>query len=130
MGLNAKIMCVDDDIFILRMIESCMEEDFQVALAGSAEEGLKMMVLHGPFDVVISDYDMPGMNGVEFLGQVAERWPETIRILMSGGGVDMDTVERAINSGHISRFLEKPFGVITLLDQLCDACNGRVTQDL
>ena len=122
MGLIAKMICVDDDIFILQMIETYMEEFFQVALAGSAAEGLGKMELHGPFDIVISDYDMPGMKGIEFLGLVAKRWPETIRILMSGGNADMDKVKRAISAGHISRFLAKPFCVISLRDQLRDEC--------
>lgn len=124
MGLIAKMMCVDDDVLIQHMIKSCMEEYFQVSLAGSAEEGLDMMEWDGPFDIVMSDYDMPGMKGVEFLCLVAERWPETIRILMSGGGADMDTVVRAISAGQISRFLEKPFCAISLRDQLWNACNG------
>jgi response regulator RpfG family c-di-GMP phosphodiesterase len=82
-----------------------------------------MMELHGPFDIVVSDYDMPGMKGVEFLCLVAERWPETIRILMSGGGADMAEVERAISTGRISRFIAKPFCMISLRDQLWNACN-------
>src|SRR6185369_10096932 len=121
MGLIAKMICVDDDIVILRMVEDFMEEHFQVFLAGSAKEGLDMMELHGPFDIVISDHDMPGMKGLEFLSLVAERWPETIRILMSGGGADMDTVMQAMSSGHISRYIAKPFSVSSLRDQLMKA---------
>lgn len=124
MGLIAKMICVDDDIFILQMIETYMEGYFQVALACSAEEGLVMLELHGPFDIVMSDYDMPGMNGVEFLCLVAERWPETVRILMSGGNADMDKVERAIGAGRITWFLAKPFCVTSLRNQLRDEFNG------
>jgi CheY-like chemotaxis protein len=124
MGPIAKMLCVDDNLFVLQMIESFMEGHFQVTLADSAEEGLNMLEVHGPFDIVLSDYDMPGMKGVEFLCLVAERWPETIRILMSGGGADMDKVERAISAGHISRFLAKPYCMITLRDQLWNECNG------
>jgi len=125
MGFTPKMICVDDDIFIQHVVKMFMEEYFQVTLVGSAEEGLCLMELHGPFDIVIADYDMPGMNGMEFLSLVAERWPETIRILMSGGNMDMDNVERAISAGHISRFLTKPFCMITLRDRLLDECNSR-----
>ena len=59
MGSIAKMICVDDNLFVLHMIESFMEGYFQVTLAGSAEEGLDMLELHGPFDIVLSDYDMP-----------------------------------------------------------------------
>ena len=120
----AKMLFVDDDIFFLRMVAVFMKGYFQVAVAGSAEEGLKQMELLGPFDIVISDYNMPGMNGVEFLRLVAERWPKTIRILTSGGGADMDLVEREISAGIISRFLAKPFCVISLRDQLAGGYKG------
>ena len=125
MGLIAKMICVDDDIFIQEVFKSIMEEHFHVALASSAERALDLMESRGPFDIVISGYDMPGMNGLEFLSLVAARWPESIRILMSGGGADMAEVKRAISAGHISRFLVQPFCLITLRDQLREACNGR-----
>jgi len=123
MGLIVKMMCVDDDIFILQMIETYMEGHFQVVLAGSAEEGLGIMELQGPFDIVISDHDMPGMKGLEFLRLVAERWPETIRVLMSGGNADMDQVELAIRAGQIYLFLAKPFCMLSLRNRLMDDCN-------
>src|SRR5690242_18916754 len=124
MNLIVKMLYVDDDIFILRMVEAFMKGHFQVTSAGSAMEGLDLLELHGPFDIVISDYDMPGMKGVEFLNLVAERWPETIRILISGGGADIETVQRAVSSGSISRYLKKPFNVISLRDQLIEECSG------
>jgi len=126
MGLIAKMICVDDDIFILQVFKSIMEEYFHVALAGSAQKALELMELRGPFDIVIAGYDMPDMNGVEFLCLAAARWPESIRILMSGGGADMAKVKRAISAGHIARFLVQPFCLISLRDQLREECNGRV----
>lgn len=129
MGLMAKMICVDDDSLIRQVVKMYMQEAFHVVLACSAEEGLDMMESHGPFHVVLSDYGMPGMNGVAFLSQVAERWPETIRILMSGGGADLEMVKRAIRAGHISRFLTKPFCIISLRNQLLDECNARGVPD-
>jgi DNA-binding NtrC family response regulator len=123
MGLVAKMICVDDDSFILQMIETYMEGHFQVVLARSAEEGLGIMELQGPFDIVISDHDMPGMKGLDFLRLVAERWPETIRVLMSGGNADMAQVELAIRAGQIYLFLAKPFCMLSLRIRLMDDCN-------
>jgi len=117
-----KILCVDDDGFILRLLEAFLRGHFQIVLAGSAAEGLALLESQGPFLIVLSDYDMPGMKGLEFLCQVARRWPETTRILMSGGPMDMDEVERAIGQGHISRFHAKPLRIKHLCDQLRDEC--------
>jgi response regulator RpfG family c-di-GMP phosphodiesterase len=63
-------------------------------------------------------------KGLEFLSLVAERWPETIRILISGGCMDMDSVTRAINAGQISRFIPKPFNPVILAYQLLEEFNG------
>ena len=119
-----KIICVDDDISILQIVKACLCEHFLVAIAGSALEGLDLMETDGPFDIVMSDYEMPGMNGLEFLSLLAERWPETIRILMSGGCKDMDGVTQAINARQISRFIPKPLNMVILLDQLLEEFNG------
>jgi response regulator RpfG family c-di-GMP phosphodiesterase len=119
-----KIICVDDDISILQIVKDCLCEHFLVAIAGSALKGLDLMETDGPFDIVMSDHEMPGMTGLEFLSLVAERWPETFRILMSGCCMDMDSVTRAINAGHISRFMPKPFDAVILADQLLEEFNG------
>ena len=120
MSPTKKIICVDDDISILQIVKECLCEHFLVAIAGSALKWLDLMETDGPFDIVISDHEMPGMKGLEFLSLVAERWPETIRILMSGCCKDMDSVTRAINAGQISRFIPKPFNPVILADQLLD----------
>ncbi|MCX6985243.1 MAG: response regulator [Lentisphaerae bacterium] len=58
--------------------------------------------------VVISDYRMPGMNGVDLLKQVCWLWPETVRIILSGYA-DTATVLAAINEGQIYKFIPKPW---------------------
>ena len=119
-----KLICVDDDISILQIVKACLCEHFHVTIAGSALKGLDLMETYGPFDIVMSDHEMPGMKGVEFLSLVAERWPETIRILTSGGCTDIDSVTRAINAGQISRFIPKPFDAVILADQLLEEFNA------
>jgi DNA-binding NtrC family response regulator len=117
-----KILCVDDDRFILVLLDAFLRGHFQVALAGSASEALALLESQGPFRIVLSDYDMPGMKGIEFLCQVAQRWPETTRILMSGGTMDMDQLEQALDRGDISRFHAKPCRIKQLCEQLRDDC--------
>lgn len=123
MDQNVTVLCVDDDIFIQKMVATFLEGYFRVVLAYSAEEGLDLLQTQGPFDIVISDYEMPGMKGVEFLRLVRELWPETTRILASGGGADPEVVTQAISAGNISHFLSKPFDVISLRNLLIDERN-------
>jgi two-component system NtrC family sensor kinase len=104
-----KILCVDDERNVLRALERIfLDDDYEIVLAGSGDEGLKVMEESGPFQVVISDYRMPIMNGVEFLKAVYERWPETVRIVLSGYA-DAAAIVAAINEGHIYRFIPKPW---------------------
>ena len=104
-----KILCVDDERNVLRALERIfLDDDYEIVLAGSGEEGLQAMEESGPFQVVVSDYRMPVMNGVEFLKSVYERWPETVRIVLSGYA-DASAIVAAINEGHIYRFIPKPW---------------------
>lgn len=104
-----KILCVDDERNVLRALERIfLDDDYEIVLAGSGEEGLKMLEESGPFQVVISDYRMPAMNGVEFLKVVYERCPETVRIVLSGYA-DAGAIVAAINEGHIYKFIPKPW---------------------
>ena len=61
----------------------------------------------GPFAVVVSDMQMPAMDGVTFLGRVHETSPDTVRVMLTGNA-DQTTAMKAINEGHIFRFLVKP----------------------
>lgn len=104
-----KILCVDDERNVLRALERIfLDDDYEIVIAGSGDEGLKVMEESGPFQVVISDYRMPVMNGVEFLKAVYERWPDTVRIVLSGYA-DAGAIVAAINDGHIYKFIPKPW---------------------
>lgn len=104
-----KILCVDDERNVLRSLERLfIDDDYEVFLADSGEEGLQLLEKEGPFQVIISDYRMPVMNGVDFLKAVYERKPETVRIVLSGYA-DAGAIVAAINDGHIYKFIPKPW---------------------
>ena len=66
------------------------------------------MILAGnDIDVVVSDERMPGMTGSQFLSEVRKKWPNTIRMILSGQA-DLEAAVRAINEGEVYRFLLKP----------------------
>jgi len=105
-----KILCVDDEQNVLKALRRLfMDEDhYDIMVAESGEEGLEILAEEDDIRLVVSDYRMPGMNGVEFLAKVCESWPGTIRIVLSGYA-DTAAVVEAINQGQIYKFIPKPW---------------------
>ncbi|THJ24815.1 MAG: response regulator [Nitrospira sp. CG24E] len=102
-----KILCVDDDPNILEGYKRQLRKEFELATAVGPEQGLRMVTEEGPFAVVVSDLQMPGMSGVEFLAQVRAHEPDTVRMLLTGNA-ELQAAIDAINQGQIFRFLTKP----------------------
>jgi response regulator RpfG family c-di-GMP phosphodiesterase len=113
-----RILLVDKDPHLLQMMEIILSYQFDMVTARFAEEGLALVEAEAPFDIAISGFGLPGMNGLEFLRQVGELFPETVRILMSGGFGDEVDIKQAINAGHIRRLVQKPFNLNSFRDQL------------
>ena len=102
------ILCVDDEATILYLLERAFaNEPYGFDAASNGEEALKM-VQSKSYAVVVSDYQMPGMDGIELLSSVQDWSSETARIMLSGY-VDVKTVTSAINLGGIHYFLAKPW---------------------
>lgn len=101
-------------------MEMLLSERYRIVTASTAEDGLNLMEVESPFDIVISCLTLPGMNGVQFLRGVAGEYPNTVRILMTGGCGDAFDVKMALREGYISRLVLKPFCVTTLQNQLAD----------
>ena len=92
---------------------------FEVFTFDKPSEAIKAME-KTPFCVVVSDQMMPEMDGTVFLAQVREKWPDTVRILMTGYA-ETDTVIRAINQGSVFRFVSKPWETLELKKIVNDA---------
>lgn len=80
---------------------------FDITTATRAEEALGIVTQGAPFEVVLSDMRMPGMNGIDFLQKVREIAPQTVRMLLTGWA-DVDTTVAAVNQGGVFRVLMKP----------------------
>lgn len=107
--MSRKVLFVDDEKNVLKAIERLfMDDDLELLFADSAETALSTMELNPDVAVVVSDYRMPGMNGVELLRRIYARFPQTVRMVLSGFA-DTAAVVEAINVGHISRFIPKPW---------------------
>jgi len=104
-----KILCVDDERNVLKSLNRLfVDDDYEILLADSGAEGLEILAGEKGVQLVISDYRMPEMNGVDFLKKVCEGWPDTIRIVLSGYA-DTASIVAAINEGQIYKFIPKPW---------------------
>ncbi|HLN02226.1 MAG TPA: HD domain-containing phosphohydrolase [Bryobacteraceae bacterium] len=102
-----KILCVDDEVNILLSLQRQLRKQFHMESALGPEQALAVIERDGPYAVVVSDLQMPGMNGLQLLAKVRELSPETVRIMLTGQA-DLDTAIAAVNQGNIFRFLTKP----------------------
>jgi two-component system response regulator HupR/HoxA len=104
---NPAVLLVDDEQRSLDAMEMALEEEFIVFTANSAEKALE--ILHDEWiQVILCDQRMPGTTGVDLLSQARERWPETIRVIVTGY-TETDDIIRAINEAGIYQFLTKPW---------------------
>lgn len=105
---KANILFVDDEPAILQTLQRFMRNSqYQCFFANSGTEALELME-DSLIDVVVSDMKMPEMNGEELLREISGRYPETIRIVLSGYAED-ELVMGALNEGHIWGFVHKPW---------------------
>ena len=107
-AVERTLLLVDDEEHVGSALERLLRYDgYQILHANSGKQGLEVLAQH-EVGVVISDQRMPEMSGVEFLSQVRELYPETIRIVLSGYA-DLESVTAAINRGAIYKFFTKPW---------------------
>ncbi|WP_096892651.1 HD domain-containing phosphohydrolase [Candidatus Scalindua japonica] len=121
--MDEKILFVDDDSNILAAHKRQFHKKFNVITVDSAAKGIDEVKKQGPVAVVVSDYRMPEMDGVQFLSTVKQIAPDTVRVLLTGQA-DMQTSIDAINEGNIFRFLSKPCSN----DILTKALNAAIEQ--
>ncbi len=103
-----KILCVDDEQNVLNALRRLfLDDEYEVLTANSGADGLALQEREHA-QIIISDYRMPAMNGVEFLREVNKKWPDTVRIVLSGYA-DTAAIVSAINDGQIYKFIPKPW---------------------
>lgn len=103
-----KILCVDDEPNILSALRRMfMLAGFEVEEASSGSQALQKLE-QKEFHLVLSDMQMPEMNGADFLAQVRRRWPKVMRLMLTGTA-DLKAAISAINEGEIYRYLTKPW---------------------
>ena len=102
------ILCVDDEPNILAALKRLFRPaGYRILTADSGPAGLLLLEAE-PVNLVISDMRMPEMDGAHFLEQVRARWPDTVRLLLTGHA-DVGAIIEAINRGEIYRYITKPW---------------------
>ena len=104
---NKRILFVDDEANVLAGYQRQLHRHFDVETALGGPRGVELVSERGPYAVVVTDMRMPKMDGVQFLAQVRQIAPDTVRIILTGQA-DLQSAIDAVNSGQIFRFLTKP----------------------
>ncbi len=129
-----KILVVDDEPDNLDLLYRTFYRDFKVIKAQSGHDALEMLSEEGDIAVIISDQRMPGMSGTELLSLTADRYPNSIRIMLTGY-TDVEDLVEAINEGKVFKYVTKPWeeeDLRTVVNQAVDThsvLNAR-TQEL
>lgn len=114
----ATLLLVDDEPYVLSALRrELRREGYRLLTAEDGETALALMA-EEPVDAIISDALMPGMDGIELLARIQRQWPECLRLLLTGKA-DLNAAVRAINEGHVYRYIAKPWDDAELRQTLC-----------
>jgi response regulator RpfG family c-di-GMP phosphodiesterase len=109
------VLLVDDEDMVITSIKAFLQLDTDFDIQGFTDpEAAARYATENPVDVVVSDYLMPKMNGIELLGRIKEVQPETSRVLLTGHA-DKQSAIQAINQVALFQYLEKPWDNAQLL---------------
>lgn len=111
---KVRVILVDDEPIILDVFKRAFRRDFEHMTAPNGHEGLALIEAH-PFDVLLADYAMPGMNGVELLRRVAEVAPKVKRVLVTAH-FEHPEVREAQRSGLAAAVIAKPWQRSNILE--------------
>src|SRR6056297_1744748 len=118
-GGKPKVLFVDDEKRVLNSMRALFRRDYELHLTTDGAEAIRIAEQES-VDVIIADQRMPGLSGVEVLGEVRHRAPSAVRILLTGYA-DLDAIEGSINIGEVFRFLSKPCPPQELRETLAEA---------
>ena len=115
--MNNKVLLVDDEVNILNSYRRTLRNHFAFDVANSGAQALQMLSKDPNYAVIVSDMQMPNMNGIELLKKTKEISPNTVRMMLTGNA-DQKTAIDAVNIGDIFRFINKPCPPATLAQNI------------
>lgn len=110
-----RVLFVDDNVNLLSSIRRVVRGKVDLVTAESASDAMQILMTDQSIAAVVSDQNMPTMKGVDFLAEVAKKWPLVVRVMQTGNS-DQDTAIAAINAGQVFRFIRKPYAPEQLLE--------------
>jgi len=111
--MSHTVLLVDDEPDVIAGLKRVLhKEPYRILEAHTAEEAAQVLKTH-PVDLIVTDEEMPGMSGTEFLAKVAEDHPDIVRIVLTGRPT-LEAAMRAINEGKVYQFFTKPCNEIDL----------------
>lgn len=116
----ARILIVDDDERYLASLRRIMQGHFDITTTKDPMQALKIFEYQGPFAVVISDYRMPLLNGIELFSRIAAIDKQAQRIMLTGHA-ELQMAIDAVNHGKITAFLTKPIPAVSIRSVVADA---------
>ena len=120
------ILVVDDDLNLLSGVRRVLrEQPYELFTANSAEMAMELFQRQ-PFDLVVADLEMSGKSGLDLVKWLAENFPDTVRIMLTGRP-SVEATKRAINEGKVFRFLTKPCPDFELAIAIREGLESRVS---
>lgn len=102
------LLIIDDDLLVLEALATILQrEDRHILKASTGQEGIELLK-NGEISLILCDYHLPGMSGLDVLKQAITLQPDAVRIALTGGG-DLQEIAPLINEGHIAQFILKPW---------------------
>jgi CheY-like chemotaxis protein len=105
--VSNRILLIDDESNLLQALRRNLRGRFDITTANGGRAGIEEMERHGPFAMVVSDMQMPDVDGIRVLTTAKRLAPDTVRVMLTGNA-DQQTAINAVNDGSIFRFLSKP----------------------
>lgn len=124
-----KVLYIDDEPNNLISFKASFRFDYNIFIANNTDEALVKLEENPDISIILSDQKMPGMTGVEFFEDIRTKYPNPIRILITGYS-DIDSVINAINRGHVFRYIKKPWTDVDVQSAIDEAQKFYVTTSM
>src|SRR5262249_50547095 len=107
-GGRPRILVVDDEPTSLELLQRALSRRCEVVTAPGPEPALRILQHGDEFAVLVCDYRMPAMNGIELLAEAVKLLPDAKRIIITAYA-EVDSIIDAVNRGHVHSFFRKPW---------------------
>lgn len=118
-SMRHRILVVDDDLSVREALKLTLEDDYRVSAAASVREAFALLD-HWHVDVVLLDFKMPGMDGIDFLKRLAHTWP-SVPVVMVTATTDIGLAARTFAHGAVD-YITKPFDVLRIQNNIRKIC--------